>query len=673
MVRRVLALAAMVFFLLGAATAAEAEPCSKPKVYIKFAFVKGTEEQLNQDKGHFQTDEQWTDELSKIVMDQLSKFAGDVDLILDEKTVFYDDNPQTEKVENSFNYDEPGEYSLRIVVSVITARGPDGVRDSSLHPNYWVGSHLGAADRGGTIAALYNTEMPNITSALQINVLQYGNLAKLIEKYESTHFRTLREPKLESSVDPSWVSPEPGERKAKIWAKVTDCRGRSGEGTNVYIQAKTSPKDRGTIRHLKASEWIADLPIDGGSFDQIRTTKDGTIEAEYTLEKGTDPGSERITVHVLGRGEKRIEQILIIKIKGLKLEVKPDQTTLLPGAETKVRFTLFKTDPDGGQEPFSGRKIHLSIQGLNDGKVTPLGEIATNEQGQATTTYHAGNKDKSVTFIANYQPMGYNEGVTGKGVVKVTPPTFSAMLTGTLHEEHTEDCREAPPGYTKISKENRTKDLRVQVNLALDKDSIVSNYVRSTGELRWRVTVKDTSVGSYSGAENHTSYNYAGDLGKPPLLTEGEVELKRTVTSAQPNPDEANQKHEVVIYFDAQTKKIKRVYFNFPRIDLTWEETKTAKSRRGVETATGRQIRSTGPTETSDTLKRSFSPHPVEDSVTTPSGGSGWHKDSENSSGDGIRSASGHGKHTVTREGKCSKTTEEETFQWQLNMEVARR
>jgi hypothetical protein len=201
----------------------------------------------------------------------------------------------------------------------------------------------------------------------------------------------------------------------------------------------------------------------------------------------------------------------------------------------------------------------------------------------------------------------------------------------------------------------------------------VDGVVKSTDELRWRVKLKDCRVISYTGTMEDTRYHYEGDSMKPPLYLESDLTVHWTLQNASAKPVEDQR---AVIYFDAKTKKIKRVYFAYPSIEVTWqkESVYNLKTREGTWEGDF-WIKKHAPEEKTVTEKivSNFSPHPVEDNVKTPSGGSGWHKDEESSSGDGIRTASGQGKHTVTRESKCVKTTEEETFRWDLNMTIAKR
>ncbi len=77
------------------------KPCSKPKLYVRVAYVEGIERQLYDDYRDYKNLEtSFLDEISSYVIREIRARAGDVEIIPIEKRIFIDDKPETPEVEN---------------------------------------------------------------------------------------------------------------------------------------------------------------------------------------------------------------------------------------------------------------------------------------------------------------------------------------------------------------------------------------------------------------------------------------------------------------------------------------------------------------------------------------------------------------------------------------------
>ncbi len=431
--RKILLLLPLVLvFFCWAPGAGVAEECSKPKIYVRVAFVKGVEKQLNWNSP-YKTNDQWLGEImSRVVGELRTHAAGEIEIIPLEATVFLEDRPETPKAENAFNERPAGEYYLNFILGVITQRNAWGVSDDSLPPAYWAMVSLGDGDIDGVYLAAESFEHPDLQAAIRSSIFRLcgRGLGWLIEEYERTHFNALRGARIwVNLLEPKFVSPEPGEREVRVSVPTRDCRDRFGRGTNLWVKRKT---ERGKTDIRKA--WKSVVPWDG--FWKGKTTEDGGIDFKFKLENGLEPGFQEVEVFHIGRGKKKVQQVLSIPVKGLKLEVRPDRAVIAPGDQAQIRVRLSKVDPQGGQEPLAGRKVKITVQGLVDGKVTPEGEVVTNEGGEGVLTYRAGGSDQRVRFSARYQPEGYPDFLQAEGVVEITQRLHVDMQVWIKWETH---------------------------------------------------------------------------------------------------------------------------------------------------------------------------------------------------------------------------------------------
>jgi hypothetical protein len=395
--------------------------CSKPKLYVRVAFVKGVEEQLNRDYA-FNTSEGWLSEVSDYIVRELRLCAGDVDVVPLEKAVFIDDKPETPREENAFNERVGGEYHLDFILGLAGAGGDSSARGLSLRDSYWSQAAVGDADIDGRYVAVGSAEYPDLHASINraIRALGQGSLRSVIEQYEATHFFSLRDPQLNLRLlAPGFVSPEPGEQKLRIKAAGRDCRNRYGQGINLWFPAESS---RGEIAP------VVSTTIGQGKTDntwRAKTGPNGEIEIEYALKRGDAATTESVGVEVAGHGQKRIRRTISFPAKTLRVEVSPERNRVAPGEKTRILVRLLKVDDKGQKEGVANRTLTLNVTGIKNGSLQPQGRVATDGNGVGTLIYTAGDADRKVRVEASYKPEGYEtvfkgEASLNSGSYKVT-------------------------------------------------------------------------------------------------------------------------------------------------------------------------------------------------------------------------------------------------------------
>lgn len=405
-----------------AACAQSPDGCSKPKLYVRVAFVKGVEEQLNRDYA-FNTNEGWLSEISAYIVRELRLRAGDVEVVPLEKAVFIDDKPETPREENAFNERVGGEYHLDYFLGLAGARNESPAQGSTLRGSYWSQAAIGDADIDGRYVAVRSAEYPDLYASINraITALCRGSLRNVIEQYEATHFFSLRDPELNLRLlAPGFVSPEPGEQKLRIKASARDCRNRYGQGTNLWLPAENS---RGKSEPV-ASTTIWQWKVDSGW--RAKTGPNGEIEIEYELKRGDAATTESIGVEVAGHGQKRIRRTISFPAKTLRVEVSPERDRVAPGEKTRVFVRLFKVDDKGLKEAVANRTLTLNVAGIKNGSLQPQGRVTTDGNGVGTLIYTAGDADSKVRVEASYKPEGYE--TTFKGEASLNSGSYKVTV-----------------------------------------------------------------------------------------------------------------------------------------------------------------------------------------------------------------------------------------------------
>jgi hypothetical protein len=672
-----LILASMSFLILGTAAIPEQRPCKKPKVYVKVAFVDDLERKLNLDGKPFKTAQQWADDILKYVVDQLRQMAGDVEVIPSEAKVFTDDKPETPVEENAFSDDVPGEYTFKVIIGADYPRDLLTGEKNESELGYWPISSLGAADLGGTYVSVGAAVNLDLNKAILTSLAKTigRDLETLIARYEATHFSSMRSPKLIVNLfPPGIVSPEDLERNADIAAVVEDCHGRRGKGSWII----NSEPRRGSIDN-KAGE--------SRSANVTETDVTGSVLFRYRLQRGTDPGTERIVFAINGKGQELIRQFIFIKIKGLRIEAQADKKTVMPAEETNVRFTVYKTDTEGGQEPLPDRTVQVSAQGLVDGSAGPRGAVKTDGNGQAVVTFRAGNKDKSVKFIATYQPQGvpepYPESVTGQAVVNVGKYDATLTVTSSIEERYR---YERSRGAETIQHKD-DKAISVEIHMPLAFDYVLD--VPTAGQ-RWEyyhaLSRELSSFAAFSTSERYRLTNY-GDIG-----AETTRYVHHTASGAKFEAPFLNE--NVIIVFDSKSNKaLKAVIPGEYGISYVRHIEDNLHTEQW-NPKTGLKVDDKNDSRKEDAV---FNTGPVEDMIPDPTGGSDQlesyvaelfkkrglpppadipakqktkehriHPDFLVKHGDGTSSIGGEGRKSSFRPGPGSTRRVEKIFKWEI-------
>ncbi|MBN1568457.1 MAG: hypothetical protein JXA73_11480 [Acidobacteria bacterium] len=396
-------------------------PCSKPKVYLRVAFPEGVERYLNEDRGQ-RTNEEWLNHISETAAEWLSELGAEgIEIIPWEQKVFTDDRPETPEAENEFSRALPGEYVVTLNLGLASRRNVMTGMRNPRETDYSAQASLKAVEDVMTGFDNGSAENENLEKAIggALSRLVQRGLADRIARYEATSGSALRDPTLTASLlgPREWVSPEPDERATDIMAVAIDCLGRRLDRTQIFYQhdpgrARVEAVD---VREITHFSWRP--------FDIAETNVTASARLKYSLEEGTDPGSEPVEIFVLARSGQQIRQVVFAPIKGLLLEIRPSDRYLWPGEKTTVRLRLFKTSHDGSREPLGPRSVQVKVVGRMEGSLDPSGAITTNDQGEATLTYAAGRSSGTVKIVGTYQPMGYKERVTAEAAVTVVDPT----------------------------------------------------------------------------------------------------------------------------------------------------------------------------------------------------------------------------------------------------------
>lgn len=309
------------------------------------------------------------------------------------------------------------------------------------------------------------TKSRDLKVVVEANVADYFSIDKRLKDFEKEHPVPPRDPELSVELDPEFVSPLKEERTLEIKAKVLNCEGNPVYSKVLDQHVYFSPKDseRGYLK----------LPLDygggSGSFMGggpgsntlvVFTNAEGKAEPEFKLENGIEAENLKISIKTCGLVSFFIDELETLKIKGLEVKVRPVRKEIYQEEETDIILTLNKTDPDGGDEPVSGKKLSVKITGLNNGEIKPKSNYVTDSRGEVRLHYKAGDKDEMIQVSASFQPEDYPDKATGRAFIKVKPPEYDAAITITrttrkefLDEKH--DSRTDRDGCT-----TQTDDIR---------------------------------------------------------------------------------------------------------------------------------------------------------------------------------------------------------------------
>jgi len=278
------------------------------------------------------------------------------------------------------------------------------------------------------------TKSRDLKVVVEANVADYFSIEKRLKDYEEEHPVPPRAPEMNVELDPEFVSPLKEERTLKIKAKVNNCEGKPVYSKVLDQHVYFSPKDseRGYLKLPLGFGGGSGSFMGGGPESNtlvVFTNAEGKAEPEFKLENGIEAENLTISVTTCGLVSFFIEELENLKIKGLEVKVRPIRKEIYQEEETDIILTLNKTDPDGKDEPVSGKKLSVRITGLNNGEIKPKSDYVTDSRGEVRLHYKAGDKDEMIQVSASFQPEDYPDKATGRAFIKVKPPEYDAAIT----------------------------------------------------------------------------------------------------------------------------------------------------------------------------------------------------------------------------------------------------
>lgn len=376
---------------------------------------------------------------------------------------------------------------------------------------YWMQSTLAGNEHCGYPGWVLDVEITkndrDLHYSIRRNIKAYGDIGKRIEEFEKSHPTPPRGPVMEESLDRESVSPLKKETELKIKIDIKNCKGEvvydKYHGHRVILKPRVT--ERGEIkptRNFPQNHLVLKNSV------ILFIVRPVGASATYTLKKGVEAGSDQVTITTCGVDKKIVKEVEI-PIAGLNIKVTPKRKIIMPGESTRVEIKLNKVDPEGNKTPVPGRKVKITIKGLIDGKVTPPGDVTTDNQGQATLAFKAGEQDKKVWFQVNFQPQGFTESVQNQAKVEVAFPEVYARITK-KHNYHNKYHDDSRYGVVKKGENNETRRLTVFVEFEKKPEIITQEFDRTTMSLkpiRLSYKVKRYAVQSSSYENTGTSFH----------------------------------------------------------------------------------------------------------------------------------------------------------------------
>ena len=288
---------------------------------------------------------------------------------------------------------------------------------------------------------------------IEYHIDSYGSISTRIKEFEKSHPVPPREPTLEFALKREYVSPLKNERKVEIIMRVKNCKGElvydKNHGQPVLISKKTL---RG---ELKPTPGFPQGSLVTKNIVTLFILKPEGASVTYTLKKGMEMSIDTFKAETCGIGKKEVKKIMV-PIAGIALGVEPDEPYVFPEGNDKIKIKLFKITPTGGREPLHNRPINISVENLEDGKITPTGTVLTGKNGIAILNYDAGQKDETVYVNATFQPKGYSDSADEKTSVTVIEKGYEWMGTVFVNETCHFEKKEGKDNQRGFWKEDRS-------------------------------------------------------------------------------------------------------------------------------------------------------------------------------------------------------------------------
>ena len=282
-----------------------------------------------------------------------------------------------------------------------------------LGEGYLLGSVTMDMDLFKVVQRASTSVVPGIEDGLEDLAGEIGDLGEAVRSWEEANPLPPRGPSLSVLMEPESVSPE--KNKMTISVKMRNCKGEPVPDARVYFQQYT---DRGEIT-------AGGMDSEYSGFLYQETDGEGVARVTYTLTQGVKAGVDKVSIFTLARGNNRATRVALVKITGISLEMTAEKSVIAPRESTKVFIDLFKEELGGSRTPLAGESVILRIRGLDDATVTPAHEATTNQEGRATLTVKAGDKEGLIKITALARTaLDYGDDVEDFVEIEVKPHEY---------------------------------------------------------------------------------------------------------------------------------------------------------------------------------------------------------------------------------------------------------
>jgi len=270
----------------------------------------------------------------------------------------------------------------------------------------------------GNILHTRNTSDSDLFHMIERNLDAHGSIGQRIQDYESSHLVPPRGPEMDISLSQEHVSPITEEREMEFKIRVRNCKGEPVYDPN-HGQQVILP------RHTKRGELVCTKGFRQNcrSFDAsllLEITGPQGASATYRLKRGMEASQEPLKIMSCGL-DRRVLKEVSVPVQGMQMEAKAKDQVISPGEQTSIEVSLYKTTVQGERIPAANQVVEITVEGLIDGSLYPVGKLTTNEGGKLILKYRAGEKEKGIEIGAKYQPEGYPDFVSAQAHVEVEP------------------------------------------------------------------------------------------------------------------------------------------------------------------------------------------------------------------------------------------------------------